>query len=193
MGGLGAFSALSALEAFSTAHAHSGAGTLDEPRQLGHWPLLDDLGRQQPLDQRLQRQVTAVQFMFTGCSALCPLQGALFATVQQRLGPDMARLGIRLLSISVDPLSDDPAALTRWRRSFQAGDAWRAASPQPQDLDALLDRFDDARLSPRPAGDRHSTQVMVCDRAGRLRWRSLPLSAAEPVVQALRTLAQSTG
>lgn len=176
----------------TTAWSHGSAGPLDTPRALGDWPLIDDLGQQLSLSARLRGQVTAIQLMFTGCSALCPLQGALFATIQQRLGPDLSRLGIQLLSISIDPLADDPAALARWRRGFEAGKAWRTASPRPADLDALLDQLDDARNAPRPIGDRHSTQVMVCDRQGRLRWRSLPLSGAEPVVQALRQLARST-
>lgn len=171
---------------------HGSAGPLDNPRALGDWPLLDDLGQQRPLSARLRGQVTAIQLMFTGCSALCPLQGALFANVQQRLGADLSRLGIRLLSISIDPLADDPAALARWRRGFEAGQAWRTASPRPGDLDALLEQLDDARTAPRPLGDRHSTQVMVCDRQGRLRWRSLPLTGADPVVQTLRQLARST-
>lgn len=175
-----------------SAWSHGSAGPIEPPRALGDWSLLDDLGQQRPLSARLRGQVTAIQLMFTGCSALCPLQGALFATVQQRLGADLSRQGIRLLSISVDPLADDPAALARWRRGFEAGEAWRTASPRPADLDGLLDQLDDARTTPRPNGDRHSTQVMVCDRQGRLRWRSLPLTGAEPVVQTLRQLARST-
>lgn len=171
---------------------HGSAGPLETPRLLGDWPLIDDLGQQRPLSARLRGQVTAIQLMFTGCSALCPLQGALFANVQQRLGADLSRQGIGLLSISIDPLADDPAALTRWRRGFEAGTAWRAAAPRPHELDALLDQLDDGRNAPRPTGDRHSTQVMVCDRQGRLRWRSQPLTSVEPVVQALRQLARPT-
>jgi len=44
-------------------------------------------GRRTPLPTALAGEATAVQRMFTGCSSVCPMQGAVFAAVAARLRP----------------------------------------------------------------------------------------------------------
>ena len=105
------------------------------------------------LAQRLCGKVTAVQLIFTGCSATCPIQGALFADVARRLHGS----GTALLSLSIDPLSDDAPALRGWLQRFGPSPQWRAAAPRVGDVDRLLDF-----LRGRAAGsDRHTTQVYL--------------------------------
>jgi len=115
----------------------------------------------------LRGRVTAVQLMFTGCSATCPIQGALFADAQQRLAHSDARL--QLLSISIDPLGDDVNAMRAWLAKFGAESArWNALLPRIQDVDRLLDF-----LRGRAAGvDRHTAQAFVFDRQARLVYRT---------------------
>jgi protein SCO1/2 len=65
--------------------------------------------------------------MFTGCSTVCPIQGAWFAALQVAMAAEHGTT-LRLLSLSIDPLADDPAALSAWLRRFGAGPAWSAAA-----------------------------------------------------------------
>jgi protein SCO1/2 len=128
--------------------------------------------------------VSALQSMFTGCSTVCPLQGAMFASVQEALSS--APLEHRqLVSISIDPLGDTPQSLQAWRLRFGAGDDWIAALPAAADLDALRRAFGAARPE---ALDRHSTQVLFFDADARLRWRSGELPSAREVLAVLRQL-----
>ena len=77
-------------------------------------PLTDTLGRSICLPARLRGKVTAVQLMFAGCSSTCPIQGAVFAAVAQKVkAPD-----VRLLSLTVDPLDDTPQSLHTWLGRF---------------------------------------------------------------------------
>jgi protein SCO1/2 len=131
-------------------------------------------------------RVTAVQLMFTGCSATCPIQGALFAQAERLL---LARRpaveDLQLVSASIDPLADDPKALAAWLGRFGAGGLWRAAAPAVADLDRWLDF-----LQGRRAGaDRHTTQVYLFDRRGRLALRSVDLPPAAEVVRLMTELA----
>ncbi|MGK6309802.1 SCO family protein [Variovorax sp. DT-64] len=71
--------------------------------------------------------------MFTGCSTVCPIQGALFAALQAAMAAEHSPT-LRLLSLSIDPLADDPAALSAWLRRFGAGPAWSAAVPTTRRL-----------------------------------------------------------
>lgn len=146
---------------------------------------LDD-GRRLPLATVLHGRLTALQLMFTGCSTLCPVQGAVFAELQALVrvqgGARGWPAGVQLLSISIDALGDDARSLEVWRRRFGAGGQWRAAVPEVAGVDRLLDT-----LRGRTGGaDRHSTQVFVLDGLGRLVYRCAELASAAAVAQVLR-------
>ncbi|RZM00095.1 MAG: SCO family protein [Variovorax sp.] len=138
----------------------------------------------------LEGRVTALQLMFTGCSATCPIQGALFAEVERLLLAQRAVPGdVQLVSASIDALGDDPRALSAWLARYGAGASWRAATPAVADLDRWLDF-----LQGRRGGvDRHTTQVFLFDRQGRLVLRTVDLPPASQVVRLLAELAGSRG
>lgn len=144
-------------------------------------PMAPVHGPSAPLSSLLRGHQTAVQLMFTGCSAVCPIQGALFADVQRQLAsapPDW-----RLLSVSIDALSDGPAQLRAWLARFGAQDArWRAAVPSVHGVDPLFDF-----LQGRSGGlDRHTSQVYVFDRQAQLVFRTVDLPSTQEVVSALQ-------
>jgi protein SCO1/2 len=62
-------------------------------------------------------------FIFTTCSAICPVMSQVFSEVQGRLGADSGKL--RMVSISIDPEHDTPARLDEYAKRFQAGPQWR--------------------------------------------------------------------
>ncbi len=120
------------------AAAHSSLGLIEPRLQPPPLPLTLHDGRSTRLEDLLRGKVTALQLMFTGCSSTCPIQGAVFAGVQARLA-SQAVLGAQLLSVSIDPLSDDARQLAAWRQRFNAGPQWLAASPSVQHNDRLPD------------------------------------------------------
>jgi protein SCO1 len=141
-------------------------------------------GRQSSISNLLQGRVTALQLMFTGCSATCPIQGALFADAQQRLPAQDPRL--RLLSVSIDPLGDDSKALQRWLAQFGAQPwRWSAALPRVQDLDRLLDFLRGRTSGP----DRHTAQAFVFDRQARLVYRTEDMPNPAALVQLMQRIA----
>jgi protein SCO1 len=138
------------------------------------------------LDRLLRGTVTAMQLMFTGCSATCPIQGAMFAEVQRRLTGAAGHL--RLLSVSIDPLGDDPKSLRTWLRGFGADPSrWTAALTTTQELDRLLDF-----LRGRATGaDRHTPQVYLFDRRARLFLRTVDLPSGSSVARMMQDLTES--
>lgn len=170
----------------AAAPAHGLLGPVAPAQALPAVAVTLDDGRRLPLAAVLQGRRTALQLMFTGCSALCPVQGAVFAELQARLQrPGGGAAGaVQLLSLSIDVLGDDARALAAWRARFGAGRQWRAAVPDPAGVDALLDT-----LRGRTGGaDRHSTQVFLLDARGRLDFRCAELASAESVAQVLHQL-----
>jgi protein SCO1/2 len=158
-----------------TARAH-GIGIVTPPVGL---PLevrvLRSDGVRLPLRRLLLGRTTALQLMFTGCGATCPLQGALFAAVQERAVSSGGRL--QLLSLSIDPM-DDARSLSAWLQRFGAGRNWMAAVPTAADIDVLRTTLQ----AGAPAIPVHSSQVFFVDRGGRLVWRSEDLPPVELVV-----------
>lgn len=88
---------------------HVQMGVVNPPVQLDDAWLIDQTGKKQRLNDLLSQHVTALQTIYTGCSSVCPLQGALFTAVQDRLPHIRANHPVQLLSVGIDPLSDSPA------------------------------------------------------------------------------------
>jgi protein SCO1 len=174
---------------------HEPFGLVQPPQPALATRLRTHLGVDTDLRALLRGRVTALQLMFTTCSATCPIQGATFAQAQGLLLGDGsggsggasagAQTPMRCLSVSIDPRSDDPAALRRWLQRFGAGPDWIAASPHIDDLEPLL-----SALRGRSSGlDRHVGQVFFFDRQARLVYRSADLPSAEQVVNLARQVA----
>ncbi len=59
-----------------------------------------------------------LNFIFTSCSAICPMLSHVFSKVQDKL-PDA-----HLVSISIDPENDTPAKLLEYGKKYNAGTHW---------------------------------------------------------------------
>jgi cytochrome oxidase Cu insertion factor (SCO1/SenC/PrrC family) len=100
--------------------------------------VVDQDGRQVRFYSDLVRgRRVAINFVFTTCTTICPPMGANFERLQALLG---ARAGadVRLLSISVDPLTDTPERLKAWGARFHAGPGWTLLTGRKEELDRLL-------------------------------------------------------
>jgi protein SCO1/2 len=63
-----------------------------------------------------------LDFVFTTCTAVCPILSRTFAELQARSDPAKP---LRLVSISIDPQHDTPAVLRGYAKQFEAGKRWR--------------------------------------------------------------------
>ena len=170
---LALLSALSARWAIAqnAAPAHEPFGPLRPPLPAPKLALTGGDGKPFELTERLRGRVTAVQLMFTGCSATCPIQGALFGAVAPLVA---SQREMRLLSLSIDPLGDSPQAVREWLARFGSHAQWQAAVPRIEDVDRLLDF-----VRGRAAGaDRHTAQVYLFDRQARLAYRTADMPPA---------------
>src|SRR4051812_22520302 len=94
-----------AMPAVTRADANGQPGVQSPRRRAPDLSLTDQAGRQTALRVLLEGKVSVLQLMFTGCSNVCPIQGALFAGLE----PSIRSLpATQLLSISIDPLGDSP-------------------------------------------------------------------------------------
>jgi protein SCO1/2 len=168
---------------------HAGMGPVKPPLRLTEASLVDQTCKTRTLAELLSDRVTAVQTIYTGCSSICPLQGALFGAVQDWLLQAHAHYPIRLLSIGIDPYADEPSALREWLARFHARPLWNAATPVPNAVERVRAELAGRSSLPRSITD-HSTQVYYFDESARLRWRSADLPRVEEVCNVLSSLAR---
>ena len=83
---------------------------------------------------------TLVNFIFTTCTAICPVMSATFAQVQQQLGEDRDK--VLMVSVSIDPEQDTPRALADYAERFEAGPQWTFLTGSLEDSIAVQKSFD---------------------------------------------------
>jgi protein SCO1/2 len=99
-----------------------------------------------------------LNFIFTTCGAVCPVMSATFSQLQAALGPE--RDTVRMLSISIDPEEDTPAALKAYAGKYGAGPQWRMLTGSLDDSIAVQRAFGVYR------GDKMNHQPATFLRAG---------------------------
>ena len=85
----------------------------------------------------IKDHVVAINTIFTTCTTICPPMGANFSKLQKLMGHRMDK-EIRLISISVDPVTDTPQRLKAWSEKFHAGPGWTLLTGPKQEVDKLL-------------------------------------------------------
>ncbi len=170
---------------------HFPFGPVRPERSLSSWLVTTHRGQTTDLPALLRGRVTALQLMFTGCNATCPIQGALFTQAQRVLGTGLPVA--QFVSLSIDPLGDTPARLQAWLQRMEARDGWIAVLPRITDVDAVVERLGSGG-EPRPVGpDPHNGQVYLLDRQARLVHRTPSMPRVDQIVEALRVVAAGRG
>lgn len=85
----------------------------------------------------LARGPVLVSFTFTGCTAFCPAADVVMDDVAERLKRRNPG-GVRLITLTLDPLTDTPEQLRRERAAFLHPDR-TFLTGQPDDVWAVLD------------------------------------------------------
>jgi protein SCO1/2 len=80
-----------------------------------------------------------LNFIFTTCTAVCPMLTATFSQVQEQLVS--ANLSVPLISISIDPEQDTPARLKEYAQKFGADPNWQFFTGDKASIIALQKAF----------------------------------------------------
>lgn len=63
-----------------------------------------------------------MNFIFTSCTAICPVSTRIFSVLQDGLGSERDK--VHMVSISIDPEQDTPSALKKYADKYGAGPTW---------------------------------------------------------------------
>lgn len=81
-----------------------------------------------------------LSFIFTTCSAICPMISGLLSGVQAKLGDEIQK--VHIVSITIDPEYDRPERLLEYAKKFNAKPQWQFYSGSVKDVELLQKAFD---------------------------------------------------
>jgi protein SCO1/2 len=155
-----------------------GAGGCAHPDERGSYPapnhrnglpdvtLIDQHGKPVALPS-LRGMPTLVDFIYTRCTQSCPMLTMKMSEVARRLGPQLGKQ-IRIVSISVDPQNDTPAALLAYAKSHEADrPGWLFLTGTPEQIASVLKAYN-LKIAREPDGSiTHVTEAFLLDADGR--------------------------
>ena len=149
------------------------AEMLDDPMPVGDFAFSERSGQTVTQDS-LRGKVWVAACFFTCCTESCPQLSGSLARLQQELA---AEPDVRLVSLTVDPARDTPAALSRYAEVYRAdAERWLFLTGAPDQvrsfvqgrLHLAVEENSGPGVTP---GNRmlHSAKLTLIDRLGRIR------------------------
>lgn len=109
--------------------------------------------------------VWIVDFIYTNCPAACPMMSSKMKRVAASLKSDR---DVKILSVSVDPARDTPAALSDFASRYGgANDQWHFITATPETVHLLA--FQTFHVGDVLGKIEHSTKFALVDKQGRIR------------------------
>lgn len=148
--------------------------------------LMDSGGSEHRLPELLAQGPVIISFFYTRCTSFCPMQTALMRNVQAHLQRRHAP-GL-LLSVSLDPSNDTPAALAAYAAKFktQVGlpQQWLLLTGEEPALNRVWRAFDSATGRP----EEHAATLWIgC--AAKQRWsRQFGLPGVQQLMAAMQAV-----
>lgn len=115
-------------------------------------------------DDVLHDKVVAINFVYTDCTDVCPLDIAHMRRVQEILGDRVGR-DIFLYSISINPGRDTPATLRRVMRTYNVGPGWTFLTADSIEDVELLQRRLGLSVSRSRNLEEHDTSMVLGNEA----------------------------
>lgn len=81
-----------------------------------------------------------LNFIFTSCTAICPVMSSTFARARELLGAEAA--GLRMVSITNDPDHDSVPVLKNYSRQYAATKDWQFLTGREDQIIQVLRAFD---------------------------------------------------
>lgn len=124
----------------------------------------------------LNHKITLFNFIYTQCSAVCPVQTKALSEILESL-PAKLKTHVTFVSVSLDPLNDTPAKLKVFaHRTHAEANNWVFITGNPTDTATLTERLklfgtDPKKLQQAVRPNDHTTHLWLVDVQGRLMMR----------------------
>ena len=162
------------------------------PSLLPDIPVIDQDGNHHSLfTDLIKGKIVVVNFGYTSCTEICPMQGERFGQLQTLLGDHLGK-DVSLITISTDPANDTPEKLKAWGSRFGAKPGWTLLTGDPLTIQGLL-----RSLISQPRSDekdyRHLPLIMMIDEPRGVWKQDFSLGSAFWINQTINKWLQTPG
>ena len=103
--------------------------------------LIDQNGRKVHFySDLIKDKVVVLSFFYTRCVYTCTMQGRTFSKLQTLLGERLGK-SVFLISVSTDPVNDNPSKLKAWGKRFDVQSGWTLVTGEETEMNKLLVPF----------------------------------------------------
>ena len=88
----------------------------------------------------IKGKVVVLSFFYTSCAYICTMQGKLFSELQSLLGERLGK-SVFLISVTTDPVKDNPERLKAWVARYSAKPGWTLVTGEEAEMNKLLIQF----------------------------------------------------
>jgi protein SCO1 len=131
----------------------------------------------------LQGKVFVINSFFSSCTGVCKVTMPLFQSLQERFA-DRAGKKLHLISISVDPETDTPAALRRYATGLGAKPGWDLLTGDKQSVELVLGKLGFAT----EAKEGHTNIFLVGNESTGLWKKVLGIGSPEEIAAAVESV-----
>jgi protein SCO1/2 len=128
----------------------------------------------------IKDKVVVLSFFYTSCTYSCTMQGRTFSKLQSLLGERLGK-SVFLISVTTDPIKDNPTQLKAWAVRYKVEPGWTLVTGDEAEMNKLLEPFTGSRAG---AGMHLPSTFIGNDKSGL--WTSaVGVFAPEDVLRAL--------
>ena len=84
----------------------------------------------------IKDKVVVLNFFYANCTYVCARQGKVFSDLQSLLGERLGK-SVFLISVSTDPLNDNPQQLKAWGARYKLQPGWTLVTGDEAEMPAL--------------------------------------------------------
>jgi len=88
----------------------------------------------------IKDKVVVLTFFYTSCTYTCTLQGRTFSRLQSLLGERLGK-SVFLISVTTDPVRDNPEHLKAWGKLYNLQPGWTLVTGEETEMNKLLIPF----------------------------------------------------
>jgi protein SCO1/2 len=88
----------------------------------------------------IKDKVVVLDFFYANCTYVCARQGKVFSELQSLLGERLGK-SVFLISVSTDPVKDNPEQLKAWGARYKLKPGWTLVTGDEAEMNKLLVRF----------------------------------------------------
>jgi len=120
-------------------------------------PLRDQNGREVRFySDLIKDKVVVLSFFYTSCTSSCPMHGKVLSELEKLLGDRLGK-SVFLISVTTDPVKDQPQQLKAWATRYKVKPGWTLVTGDEAEMNKLLVPF----IGNKAGGEMHLPVVFI--------------------------------